>query len=329
MPAPDNLAGELADGLRALRLPESLAPPLLAYLDLLERWNRTYNLTSVRERGEMLRRHLLDSLAMHETSTPARSPTWAPAPACPHPAGDRQACVAGHARGQQRQDVALPARGGARLGLANVRVLQSRAENVAEPGAYRLLTARALDRLAGIIEVGGHLLAPGRRLLALKGQRPDAEIAELPPGWTGDRRARCSRSRAWMRKGTSSRSPGPGRTGIIASPDACVACAAETPENMHGPHHRSSQSERWRGQDHDGGEPRRPHCRRCRGACCSVDIDPQGHATMGAGVDKRGLAHSITEVLLGECGATDAIVKTGEGFDLLPATSTSPRPNCS
>jgi 16S rRNA G527 N7-methylase RsmG len=65
-----------------------------------------------------------------------------------------------------------------------VRVLQSRAENVAEPGAYRLLTARALDRLAGIIEVGGHLLAPGGRLLALKGQRPDAEIAELPPGWT-------------------------------------------------------------------------------------------------------------------------------------------------
>jgi chromosome partitioning protein len=49
-----------------------------------------------------------------------------------------------------------------------------------------------------------------------------------------------------------------------------------------------------------------------------VDIDPQGHATMGAGVDKRSLAHSITEVLLGECGASDAIVKTGEGFDLLP-----------
>ena len=49
-----------------------------------------------------------------------------------------------------------------------------------------------------------------------------------------------------------------------------------------------------------------------------VDIDPQGHATMGSGVDKRELEHSITEVLLGECGAADAIVKTSEGFDLLP-----------
>jgi 16S rRNA (guanine527-N7)-methyltransferase len=70
------------------------------------------------------------------------------------------------------------------LKLGNVRVLQARAENVAEPGAFRLLTARALDRLAGIIAVGGHLLAPGGRLLALKGQRPDAEIADLPSGWT-------------------------------------------------------------------------------------------------------------------------------------------------
>jgi chromosome partitioning protein len=50
-----------------------------------------------------------------------------------------------------------------------------------------------------------------------------------------------------------------------------------------------------------------------------IDIDPQGHATMGSGIDKRGLESSITEVLLGESAPADAIVKTGEGFDLLPA----------
>ena len=49
-----------------------------------------------------------------------------------------------------------------------------------------------------------------------------------------------------------------------------------------------------------------------------VDIDPQGNATMGAGVDKRDLGHSITEVLLGECTVEQAILKTGEGYDLLP-----------
>ena len=49
-----------------------------------------------------------------------------------------------------------------------------------------------------------------------------------------------------------------------------------------------------------------------------VDIDPQGNATMGSGVDKRELDASITEVLLGECEIAAAIVPTAEGYDLLP-----------
>ncbi|MGH8134749.1 MAG: ParA family protein [Steroidobacteraceae bacterium] len=51
-----------------------------------------------------------------------------------------------------------------------------------------------------------------------------------------------------------------------------------------------------------------------------VDLDPQGNATMGCGVDKRTLALSSTEVLLGDCRAEDAIVPVDPGgFDLLPA----------
>lgn len=184
MPAPDPFAGELADGLRALELPVALAPRLLAYLDLLQRWNQAYNLTAVRERGEMLRRHLLDSLAMQRfvDAGPLADLGAGPGlPGIPLAIADPALQVTlvdsnGKMSRFQREAVRT-------LGLDNVRVLQARAENVAEPGAYRLLTARALDRLAGIIAVGGHLLAPGGRLLALKGQRPDEEIAELPPGW--------------------------------------------------------------------------------------------------------------------------------------------------
>ncbi|WP_295962185.1 16S rRNA (guanine(527)-N(7))-methyltransferase RsmG, partial [uncultured Xanthomonas sp.] len=69
------------------------------------------------------------------------------------------------------------------LRLDNARVAESRAEALDEAGAYDLLTARALDTLAGIVAVGGHLLRPGGRLLAMKGVRPDEEIAALPPGW--------------------------------------------------------------------------------------------------------------------------------------------------
>src|SRR5688572_29035773 len=51
-----------------------------------------------------------------------------------------------------------------------------------------------------------------------------------------------------------------------------------------------------------------------------VDLDPQGNATMGCGVDKRALERSATEVLMGECAAADAIVAIEQGgFDLLPS----------
>lgn len=50
-----------------------------------------------------------------------------------------------------------------------------------------------------------------------------------------------------------------------------------------------------------------------------IDIDPQGNATMGSGVNKRALKASACEVLLGECDAASAIVATAEGFDLLPS----------
>ncbi len=51
-----------------------------------------------------------------------------------------------------------------------------------------------------------------------------------------------------------------------------------------------------------------------------VDLDPQGNATMGCGVDKRLLERATTDVLLGDCNAADAIVTIeGAGFDLLPS----------
>ena len=69
------------------------------------------------------------------------------------------------------------------LGLAARCVAESRAEALDQPGTYDAITARALDTLPGIIKVGGHLLKPGGRLLAMKGVRPDEEIAALPAGW--------------------------------------------------------------------------------------------------------------------------------------------------
>jgi 16S rRNA (guanine527-N7)-methyltransferase len=180
-----HLLPELESGLTALGLPaRPLADRLLDYLALLDRWNKTYNLTAVRDPREMLTRHLLDSLSMWPHVAPGKLADLGTGPGLP---GIPLALAVPGLQVTLVESISKKTRFlrevVRQLGLDNVRVLDSRAEAVAEPGAYDQITARAMDTLAGILAVGGHLLAPGGRLLAMKGQRPDAEIAALPPGW--------------------------------------------------------------------------------------------------------------------------------------------------
>ncbi|KAF1715551.1 16S rRNA (guanine(527)-N(7))-methyltransferase RsmG [Pseudoxanthomonas yeongjuensis] len=188
---PAALRDELHRGLTALHLDaDALAPPLLAYLALLDRWNRTYNLTAIRDPGEMVTRHLLDSLAMHafvEDGALADLGTGPGLPGIPLAIAKPQLQVTlVESNGKKARFLREAVR---TLGLANARVAESRAEaldvHVHNSGvAYDAITARALDTLAGIIGVGGHLLKPGGKLLAMKGIRPEEEIAALPAGWT-------------------------------------------------------------------------------------------------------------------------------------------------
>ncbi len=179
-----DLAPALEAGLVALGLPPAHAPRLLDYLALLSRWNQAYNLTAVREPREMLVKHLLDSLAMHAYVHDERLADLGTGPGLP---GIPLAIVKPQLRVSLVESNGKKARflreAVRQLGLANARVLEARAEQVAEDGQYDAITARALDRLAGILQVGGHLLRPGGRLLAMKGARVDEEVAELPPSW--------------------------------------------------------------------------------------------------------------------------------------------------
>lgn len=183
---PAEVATDLDHGLRALGLdPVALAPPLLAYLALLERWNRTYNLTAIRDPRQMVTRHLLDSLAMQPfvaAGTLADLGTGPGLPGIPLAIARPQLQVTlVESNGKKARFLREAVR---QLGLGNARVAESRAEALDEPAGYDHLTARALDTLAGIIGVGGHLLRPGGSLLAMKGVHPHEEIAALPPGWT-------------------------------------------------------------------------------------------------------------------------------------------------
>ncbi|MGY1426227.1 16S rRNA (guanine(527)-N(7))-methyltransferase RsmG [Lysobacter sp. A289] len=185
----ERLQARLQAGLEALALDRGLAAPLLDYLDLLARWNQTYNLTAVRDPLEMVDKHLLDSLAMHaylddiagaggalaDLGTGAGLPGIPLAIAKP---GLRVTLV--ESNGKKCRFMREVVR---KLGLRDVQVVESRIEALDRPGAFDAITARALATLPLILQLGGHLLTPDGCLLAMKGVYPAQEIAELPPGW--------------------------------------------------------------------------------------------------------------------------------------------------
>jgi 16S rRNA (guanine527-N7)-methyltransferase len=185
---PTGLRDELESGLRALDLAPSLSEPLLAYLALLDRWNRTYNLTAIRDPGEMVAKHLLDSLAMHPfaaTGTLADLGTGPGLPGIPLAIASPQLQVTlVESNGKKARFLREAVR---TLQLSNARVAESRIEALHLPAAFDAITARALATLPLILELGGHLLKPQGRLLAMKGALPADEIAALPPGWRVER----------------------------------------------------------------------------------------------------------------------------------------------
>jgi 16S rRNA (guanine527-N7)-methyltransferase len=152
---------------------------LLDYIELLARWNATYNLTAVRDIDEMVTRHLLDSLAIApyvRGENLVDLGTGAGLPGIPLAVLDeRRAVTLVDSNGKKIRFLREAVRV---LGLRNARVEQARAEDL--PGQFDCVVARAFASLADLLRVGGHLLAPGGVCLAMKGQLAEDEILGLP-----------------------------------------------------------------------------------------------------------------------------------------------------
>lgn len=178
------VTADLEYGLDILELDRAYVVPLLAYLALLIRWNRTYNLTAIRDPREMVVRHLLDSLAIQRYVTVGRLADLGSGPGLPGiplaiSCPSLQVTLV-ESNGKKARFLREVVR---QLGLSNVGVSEVRAEALDEAVTYEHLTARALDTLNGIVTVGGHLLKSEGTLLAMKGAYPHEEIAMLPPHW--------------------------------------------------------------------------------------------------------------------------------------------------
>jgi 16S rRNA (guanine527-N7)-methyltransferase len=178
----------LPEGLAALGidLPDAAQQQLLAFRDLLLKWNKTYNLTALRDPAQAISHHLLDSLAilpyvndgaLLDVGSGGGLPGIPLAIARPQLSVRMVDTVQKKATFLQQAAI--------QLGLKNVAVDHARVEELG--GQYAQISSRAFAELKLFVELTRHLLAPGGRWLAMKGVRPDAEIAALPADIVVDR----------------------------------------------------------------------------------------------------------------------------------------------
>ncbi len=194
-----SLADQLRDGLALMRLDLSMLmqSKLLGYVALLKKWNRTYNLTAIREESEMVTQHLLDSLsilpALQESALAGRR--WADVGSGAGLPGIPLAIVRPDLGMTLIEAVekksAFQRQAKIELGLSNIAVVSGRVEEM-PGGLFDAVISRAFADLATFVNLAGHLPAQNGRLYAMKGLAPEDEVSHLPTSWVVLDRARLS-----------------------------------------------------------------------------------------------------------------------------------------
>jgi 16S rRNA (guanine527-N7)-methyltransferase len=166
-----------------LDLPEGAEAKLLAYLALLDKWNRVYNLTAVRDTERMVSHHLLDSLAavpFFQGQSVLDVGSGGGLPGIPLAIARPESQVTLIDSIAKKTAFLLQAK--AELGLANLNVVTGRVEDYRPAAGFDVVTSRAFSDLKEFVTLTRHLLEPSGRWLAMKGLMPHEEIASLP-GW--------------------------------------------------------------------------------------------------------------------------------------------------
>jgi 16S rRNA (guanine527-N7)-methyltransferase len=180
------LEAELARGLDALHLSlvHSIQNKLLDYIALLQKWNRVYNLTAVRDPERMLTHHVLDSLAVVPHLGGGRIVdvgSGAGLPGIPIAMALPQSHVtlleSNHKKSTFLNQTAIE------LGLANIHVENSRAEAWRPEKLFDIVISRAFSEVGEFIAAAAHLCAADGLLAAMKGVYPYEELNQLPEGY--------------------------------------------------------------------------------------------------------------------------------------------------
>ena len=180
------LETQLSEGLArlGLDLEDTKRQQLLAFLALLYKWNRTFNLTAIRSPKQAVTLHLLDSLAVEpylkgpnivDVGTGAGLPGIPLAIARP----DLEFVLLDSNIKKTR----FVSQVVTELGLKNVSVVQSRVEKFVSEQLFSCVISRAYSILADMLNTTRHLCDKEGIFLAMKGRDPDDEKSSLPPGF--------------------------------------------------------------------------------------------------------------------------------------------------
>lgn len=178
-----SLRDKLMQGLAALALPlpEGAVDSFLAYIALLHKWNRVYNLTAIREPQQMLYHHILDSLAVAPYLPGGSIADIGTGPGLPGiPLALARPDTAVDLVESNLKKATFLTQAKLELKLENVRVACERAETFQPPEKFGIVISRAFSDLAEFVTLARHLCAPEGVMAAMKGLYPHEELAALP-----------------------------------------------------------------------------------------------------------------------------------------------------
>jgi 16S rRNA (guanine527-N7)-methyltransferase len=165
-----------------IRLPDTASEKFAQHLQLIAKWNRVHNLTAIRETEQMVVLHLLDSLSvlphLEDVRTILDVGSGPGLPGIPVAIAMPQAAVT--LLDSSHKKCAFLEQAKADLALRNVEVVCDRVENWKPEKRFDAVVSRAFSDLADFISQAQHLVAPGGRLIAMKGVYPFEELARVP-----------------------------------------------------------------------------------------------------------------------------------------------------